>query len=61
MYPCAESPSGAFTQSVWREPGSVFALHERGSSVAGMDILAIAISVVVFAALWASIEVFDRV
>src|SRR3954468_16833731 len=51
----------ALTRSVYADGVSVCVLDRRGSSIGGMDLLAVALAVLAFAVLYGLIELVDRI
>jgi hypothetical protein len=49
------------TKSVWIDRASVRTLHARAARVKGMDLVAVAVALLAFIALYALIELVDRV
>jgi hypothetical protein len=50
-----------FTKSVYGDRGPVRGLHGRGSTIGGMDIVAVALALLAFLALYGLIELVDRI
>ena len=50
-----------FTKSVYRHLDSVRDLHDRGSSIRFMDLVAVALALVAFIALYGLIALVDRI
>jgi hypothetical protein len=59
--PRGRSALRAFTKSVYRGRGSVCALHSARSKISGMDLVAVALAVLAFVALYGLIEFVDRI
>jgi hypothetical protein len=56
-----DHPEIGFTKSVWSGRASVWALHGRGRSIFGMDLIAVALALLAFLALYGLIELVDRI
>jgi len=59
--PCARRRSTFFTTSACRLDVPAHGLDERGPSVVCMDLIAIVLAVVCFAALLAAVELIERI